>query len=185
MFFRAYLTQFSDSTDASWSDIKYAGRGERFYIYDGFTRKIQIGFKVAALSAVEMEPMYKKLNFLMSNLMPDYGGNIYMKGPLVKMTVGNWIENQTGILNSLSYTIPNDSPWEINENENKFGNYPKVFTQDEIQQAAGAIPPDVTIVQPKVLPHIIEVNMSFTPIGGLGGALPEKGASELIGQSNE
>jgi hypothetical protein len=140
MVFRAYLTQFSDSVDATWNDVKYAGRGDRFYVYDGFTRKINIGFKVAALSAIEMEPMYQKLNFLMGNLMPDYNNNL-MRGPLVKMTVGNWIDGQAGILNSLSYTIPQDSPWEIAINE------PLEGTKELI------------------LPHIVEVSMTFTPIG--------------------
>jgi len=51
--FRAYLTQFSDSVNSQWNDVKYAGRGNKFYIYDGFDRKIQIGFKVAALYANE------------------------------------------------------------------------------------------------------------------------------------
>ena len=135
MIFRAYLTQFSDNTDASWNEIKYAGRGDRFYVYDGFTRKISIGFKVAALSAVEMEPMYQKLNFLMGNLMPDYNNNL-MRGPLVKMTVGNWIDGQPGILNNISYTIPQDSPWEIGLGDKYL-----------------------------ILPHVLEVSMTFTPIG--------------------
>jgi hypothetical protein len=136
MIFRAYLTQFSDNIDATWSDVQYVGRGDKFYIYNGFTRRIQIGFKVAALSAQEMKPMYQKLNYLMSNLMPDYGGDITMRGPLVKMTVGNWIDGQDGIINSLNYTIPNDSPWEI------------AIGDEEL-----------------ILPHIVEVSMTFTPIG--------------------
>ena len=135
MIFRAYITQFSDSIDATWNDVKYAGRGDRFYVYDGFTRKINIGFKVASLSAVEMKPMYQKLNYLMGNLMPDYNDTL-MRGPLVKMTVGNWIDGQAGVLNSLSYTIPQESPWEI-------GLADKYL----------------------ILPHIVEVNMTFTPIG--------------------
>jgi hypothetical protein len=139
MIFRAYLTQFSDSTDAKWTPIQYAGRGEEFYTYTGFTRKIQIGFKVAALSAWEMFPMYQKLNYLMGNLMPDYSNGL-MRGPLVKMTVGNWIDGQDGILNSLSYTVPNDAPWEI---------------------ALGT----VAGIEPLILPHIVEVQMQFTPIG--------------------
>lgn len=140
MIFRAYITQFSDNTDATWNDVKYAGRGESFYIYSGFTRKIQIGFKVAALSAAEMQPMYQKLNYLMGNLMPDYDGNI-MRGPLVRMTIGNWIDGQAGVLNNISYNIPQDSPWEIALNEPINGE--KVL----------------------VLPHVVEVNMTFTPIG--------------------
>jgi hypothetical protein len=143
MIFRAYLTQFSDSTDATWNEVKYAGRGDKFYIYDGFSRKIQIGFKVAALSSVEMEPMYQKLNYLIANLMPDYNKNLLMQGPLVRMTVGNWIDGQEGVLNSLSYTIPNDSPWEIAINEINPKSKEKIL----------------------ILPHIVEVSMTFTPIG--------------------
>ena len=145
MIFRAYLTQFSDNVDATWNSVKYAGRGEDFYIYNGFGRKIQINFKVAALSAEEMKPMYQKLNYLMSNLMPDYDG-VLMNGPLVKMTVGNWIDSQVGILNSLSYNVPQDSPWEIALNE----------------PLTGASGVDVDTL---ILPHVVEVNMTFTPIG--------------------
>ena len=140
MIFRAYLTQFTDNVDATWGDTKYVGRGESFYIYNGFTRKINIGFKVAALSEIEMKPMYQKLNYLMGNLMPDYNNNL-MRGPLVRMTVGNWIDGQTGILNSLSYTVPQDSPWEISLLEPVLGE------------------------RNLILPHVIEVNMTFTPIG--------------------
>jgi hypothetical protein len=143
MVFRAYITSFDDSTNANWDATKYIGRGEEFYIYNGFTRKINIGFKVAALSAGEMQPMYQKLNYLMSNLMPDYDEGKLMRGPFTKMTVGNWIDSQPGIINSLTYTISNDTPWEIALNE------PTV---------AGG-------VKEMVLPHIIDVSMNFTPIG--------------------
>jgi len=156
MIFRAYLTDLSDDTNAEWQDIKYAGRGDKFYIYNGFTRKMSIGFKVAALSGQEMAPMYQKLNFLMSNLMPDYQNNL-MRGPLVRMTVGNYIDGQLGILTSLNYKISNDTPWEIAINE--------------------PLPNGEQIYQ--VLPHIIEVSLGFTPIGsqkGPNNALQQKDA---------
>jgi len=140
MVFRAYLTGLSDSVDASWQDIKYAGRGDKFYIYDGFSRKMSVSFKVAALSKKEMQPMYQKLNFLMGNLMPDYKDNL-MRGPLVRMTIGNYIDAQLCKLDSVSYTIPQDSPWEIAMDEPEAG------------------------TKTLILPHIIEVQLSFTPIG--------------------
>ena len=154
MIFRAYLTQFSDSVDATWNSVKYAGRGEDFYIYGGFGRKIQINFKVAALSVDEMQPMYQKLNYLMGNLMPDYSG-VLMRGPLVKMTIGNWLDGQPGILNSLSYNVPEESPWEISLGEDIVGVTPVAGT-------AGTL---VGGVDTLILPHIVEVNMTFTPIG--------------------
>ena len=150
MIFRAYITALSDSVDASWQDIKYAGRGDKFYIYDGFSRKMSVTFKVAALSDKEMEPMYQKLNYLMSNLMPDYENNL-MRGPLVRMTIGNWIDGQLCKLDSLSYTIPNDSPWDISLGDKELN-----------------------------LPHVIEVTLNFTPIGSqtrTENKLAEKGAT--------
>ena len=96
---------------------------------------MSVSFKVAALSAQEMKPMYQKLNFLMGNLMPDYKDNV-MRGPLVRMTIGNYIDAQLCKLDSLSITVPNESPWEISINDTEL-----------------------------ILPHIIEVQLSFTPIG--------------------
>jgi hypothetical protein len=139
MIFRAYITQFSDGVNANWNDIQYAGRGDKFYIYGGFERKVNIGFKVAALSAQEMKPMYQKLNYLMGNLMGDYYYNI-LQGPLVKMTVGNWFDGQDGILNNVTYDVSQDSPWEIGLKVNNG-------------------------IEPLILPHIIDVSMTFTPIG--------------------
>ena len=153
MVFRAYLTDLSDSVDATWNEVKYAGRGDKFWIYDSVSRKINISFKVAALSAEEMKPMYNKLNFLMSNLMPDYSG-VLMRGPLVRISVGSWIDCQLGKLDSLSYKVPQDSPWEIALDKPEGGK------------------------QLLILPHVIEVTLSFTPIGS-----ESRGKNEL--QSKE
>jgi hypothetical protein len=153
MVFRAYLTDLSDSVDATWNEVKYAGRGDKFWIYDGFSRKISIGFKVAALSGDEMKPMYQKLNFLMGNLMPDYSNNL-MRGPLVRMSVGSYIDSQLGKLDSLSYKIPQDSPWEIAIDKPEGGS------------------------QLLILPHIVEVTLGFTPIGS-----ESKGKNELQSKS--
>ena len=156
MVFRAYITSFDDSVNAGWDPIKYVGRGEEFYVYNGYTRKINIGFKVAALSAKEMQPMYQKLNFLMSNLMPDYNG-VFMRGPMMRMTVGNWIDSQAGVINSLTYTISNDSPWEIALNEPTAGG-----------------------VREMVLPHIVDVSLGFTPIG-----VQTQGKDQLAKKTNQ
>ena len=163
MVFRAYLTDLSDGSDATWNDVKYAGRGEKFYIYDGFSRKISVSFKVAALSAGEMKFIYQKLNFLMSNTMPDYSGTL-MRGPLVRLSIGNWIDCQLGILNSVQFKIPQDSPWEIALDEPEGG------------------------TKQLILPHIVEVTLSFTPIGSEtagSNLIPEKSfTTSHIAQNN-
>jgi hypothetical protein len=77
----------------------------------------------------------------MSNLLPDYNG-VFMRGPFMRITVGNWIDSQAGVINSLTYTVSNDSPWEIALNEPTTGG-----------------------IKEMVLPHIVDVSLSFIPIG--------------------
>lgn len=116
MHFRAFLDSFQDSYNASWTDHQYLGRGEKFYTYNGFTRAISLSWTVVAQSKEELIPMYRKLNYLASNLAPDYSTNGYMRGPLVSLTLGGYLYEQPGFITALTYDIPNDSTWEIGIN---------------------------------------------------------------------
>jgi hypothetical protein len=113
MHFRAFLDSMDDNYAAEWNGFKYMGRGENFYRYNGFTRTINLGWTVAAQSKEELIPMYKKLNFLASSLAPDYSSNGYMRGNLATLTVGGYLYEQPGIITSINYSVPTESPWEI------------------------------------------------------------------------
>ena len=144
MHFRAFINSFSDAYNADWSGIKYMGRGEEFYKYGGFTRKVQVSFTVAAQSKPELMAQYKKLNFLASTLAPDYGGKAgsgYMGGVLTTLTMGGWCYELPGFISSVNLEVPQESPWEIAINEEG--------------------DPDSTV---KAMPHICNVSMAFTPI---------------------
>ena len=143
--FRAFLDSMDDNYAAEWNDFRYMGRGEKFYRYNGFTRTINLGWTVAAQSKEELIPMYQKLNFLASSLAPDYSANGYMRGNLAVITVGGYLFDQPGIINSINYSVPTESPWEIGINDS-ISNYGY----------------DTSV---KELPHIIRVTgFSFTPI---------------------
>jgi len=150
--FRAFLGAFSDNYNSSWSSQKLMGRAENFYNYEGFDRSISMNWTVPAQSRNELMIMYQKLNFLASNLAPDYVGNRYMAGPLVKLTVGGYLYEQYGFIESLSLNVPDNSPWEIAVSTSKnemFGDN-KQFSHD---------------TSVKELPHVIEVSgFSFRPI---------------------
>jgi hypothetical protein len=112
--FRAFLNSIDDSYEAQWDATKYLGRGESFYTYNGFNRKVSLSWTVAAQSKAELIPMYKKLNYLASSLAPDYsptGGN--MRGNMIKLTIGGYFYEQPGIITGLSYNITEDTSWEI------------------------------------------------------------------------
>ena len=140
--FRSFIDSFSDSYEGKWDGISYMGRAEQFYRYNGFNRSISMGFTIAAQSKQELIPMYKKLNFLASTLAPTYSDAGYMGGNLITLTVGGYIYEQPGFITSLTYDIPEESPWEIGINTNGKSDS-----------------------RVKELPHIIKVSgFSFTPI---------------------
>lgn len=152
--FRAFLDSFSDAFSATWNPTKYIGRGEEFYTYGGFTRAISINWTVAAQSKDELIPMHQKLNYLASNLTPDYSGGGYMRGPMMRLTVGGYLYSQPGFITSLTYTVDDASPWEIGINN--------ISAKSDTNTLAGETA--ISDKSVKELPHIIRVVMAYTPI---------------------
>ena len=157
--FRAFLETFDDSFNASWNSSKYLGRADSFYTYNGFERSINIGFKIAAQSREEMKPLYRKAATLASVTAPSYGtGGRFMRGTIAKVTVGDYIYEQPGIIESVQYSWQKDYPWEIS-----FQNPEKEGSKDQI------------------LPHVLDVTISFKVIHDF---LPETGVTPFITNHN-
>jgi len=139
MIFRSYLKDITDTPNPSWGTVNYIGRGEPFYIYKGFERNISFTLQVAAMSEEELRPMWQKLNYLYSNTMPDYSNNI-MRAPYMRLTLGDYMFRQPGIIKNLTYSIGNDSPWEIAIDEPETGG--NLYE----------------------LPHVMTITMTFAPV---------------------
>jgi hypothetical protein len=147
--FRAFIDSMSDSYSATWSGFNYLGRSEQFYNYGGYTRNVSLSWTVAAQSKQELIPMYKKLNYLASSLTGDYSPNGYMRGNLVQLTIGGYLYEQPGIITSLTYDVPTESPWEIGIGTG-------------FNASGDTIQGDSSV---KELPHIIRVTgFNFIPI---------------------
>ena len=146
MHFRSFIDSFSDSYSSDWSSQTYMGRGEKLYKYNSFDRSIMVSFTVAAQSRGEMSGIYQKLNYLASTVTPQYTDYGYMTGNIAKLTVGGYIKDQHGKIDSISFEIPEESPWLVND------------VQYQKQQVH-----DLNTVVNE-LPFIIKVQMRFTPI---------------------
>ena len=168
--FRAFLGTFSDTYSSTWNSTKYIGRGEEFYTYGGFTRAISIDWTVAAQSKQELIPMYQKLNYLASNLTPDYSSKGYMRGPMMRLTVGGYLYSQPGFITSLTYTVDDTSPWEIGVNN----------TSTQFANDKGGIE-NISDNSVKELPHVMKVQMSYTPIHDF---VPRKQKNEYMNAEN-
>jgi len=144
LYFRAFLDSFADNYSAAWNPVKYLGRAEDFQIYGGFQRKISLSFKIAAATRVEMRPLYEKMIWLASATAPTYAkGGQFMRGTITKITVGDYIYEQPGVLNSVNYTWNTEYPWEIAMTQ------PEQLGKDDFEQE---------------LPMIMDCSIDFTPI---------------------
>lgn len=111
--FATSLQSFNDAFQATWNSINYMGRGNTFYKYGGYTRDISMDFKVVVYSKYEQALVYDKLNYLASIIAPNYSVGGFMRGNLIKLTIGDYLNNVTGILKGFNFSIPQDSPWDI------------------------------------------------------------------------
>jgi hypothetical protein len=149
MVFRAFLDSFADNYNATHNKFKYNGRGEEFYTYNTFKRKLTFNFKIAAQTRLEMMPLYRKLNFLVSNVAPEYKVT-RLRTPFIRLTIGSMIDRVPGVLNSVNLKWNKNYPWEIaiDGPEHKKG------TREMI-----------------LVPHMLDVSVQFTPVHNF---LPQK-----------
>jgi hypothetical protein len=89
------------------------GRGENFYFYNGFDREVSFKFQVPVLSKYEQKQVFAKLNYLASLCAPDYSQGGFMRGNIIKLTIGDYLIDVPGIFQGLTYAINDDAGWDI------------------------------------------------------------------------
>jgi hypothetical protein len=141
--FRAFLNDITDNNSANYSSTRYIGRADQVHVYEGFTRTIGLGFTIYSRNPDEQKIVFQKLNTLTSLLTPSYSveqtgvkrtfsdppdakpgqpqqvGTIenilggIPRAPIIKLTIGNYINGQYGFITNLTYNIKNANMWDI------------------------------------------------------------------------
>ena len=113
--FRSYVSAINDSIGATWTPVKYIGRPNNLFLYEGASdRKLSFSLKVAALSRYDVIHMWKKINYLTSLCYPHVSDSGQMVGPVIGLTLGDWFQDEPGFFDSVNITVDTSSPWEIN-----------------------------------------------------------------------
>lgn len=129
LLFRAFLSGITDNHQAEFNTFKYLGRGETFRTYQGFDRSVSFSFKIATFSATEMEPLYTKLNHLISQVYPDYSETSrFMRGNVIRLTIGDYLYRVPGFLENVNVTIDDNAAWEIALNDPAMRELPQMVT---------------------------------------------------------
>ena len=141
VYFRAYLDTFNDDFTGEWAGTKYVGRAENLYNYQGFNRSISFGFKIAAHTREELQPLYRKLNYLVGTTSPSYSKNeTFMRGIYAKVSIGDYLSAVPGFFESISISWDKSYPWEVGLNlEEHKTDIPRV-------------------------PHVLDISITYKPV---------------------
>ena len=114
--FREIITTISDGTNANWSAQDYMGRADKFWIYQGFERRVAINFEVAINSKDEFISSWNKINYLQGMCYPvAYPAQITLKAPIMSLTIGNLFNRIQVIMNSINYSFDSTTLWELDK----------------------------------------------------------------------
>ena len=111
--FRGTAKGITETFSPTWDSIKYNGRADQAYKYTTFERSLSFNFQVYATSRIDMKPIWTKLQYLSTMTMPQYGGENGYQGTLVRFRLGSLYNNKLAFIESLSYNMSDETPWEI------------------------------------------------------------------------
>jgi hypothetical protein len=122
--FRAFISQFKQSTKPEYQEQKYLGRTERFVAYSGAKRTASLAFNIVAFSQNELSAVWSKINYLTGLAFPlgvSSGG--FMIPPLFKISVGGIYDAQPCYIETLDFDfIDNDITFDVDNEVSQFIN---------------------------------------------------------------
>ena len=113
--FPAYIKGFKDNFDATWNEYNYVGRSESFYTYNKFKRNVSFNLDIPCFNKIQLLEKHRALGQLASTTAGAYNNEGIMGGVVLKVKIGNYLDNEYALLNNISYDIPDDSSWDIDE----------------------------------------------------------------------
>lgn len=159
--FRCTVTDFTETFTPSWESHKFIGNPFPFYTYESVERTCTFSFKVFSLNLVEHMNVWKKLDFLGKLTMPQgfKGAAGAVVPPIIKFTLGDLYVAKPAIVETLSFAINQDSPWEIGLNE-KILNGTQMLPIPNIGGYTAFVDSTLTSANHK-LPMIMDIDVSL------------------------
>lgn len=111
--FRAILSGITETTSPSWSSNKFVGNPYSFYMYDGVERALSFSIKLFATSEIILSTIWERLKILTAYSYPTISEGLTTP-PIIEFRLGSMYSGKTAFIESLTYTIPDESNWETN-----------------------------------------------------------------------
>lgn len=116
MHFRSIITGLSETVSPSWSTNKFFGNPFNFYTFDSVERSVSFTLTTYCLNPDELSKMWTKIEFLTDIAYPSINSlktkQRFVTPPIIDFRLGDMYDKKIGFIESLTYTIPDNSTWE-------------------------------------------------------------------------
>lgn len=110
--FSAVLNNINESVSPEYSEQRYLGRPDKYYVYNGVDRDVSLEFTLYPHSKDEMPFLMEKLNYLVGLCYPQYSETGMMIAPQADLTIGDMFRDQPGYIQTLSINVQDNTTWE-------------------------------------------------------------------------
>lgn len=165
--FRCTVSDLSETFSPTWESTKFIGNPFPFYTYQGIERSLNFNFKVFSLSLTEHKLAWERLNELALYTYPQSYRGISgaIAPPLLRFTLGNMYKSRECFIDSLTFSIDENTPWEVGKNKKLAQNSSPVFT---LPMGYTYITDEAVSADKWILPMIINVEISLKFIEARG-----------------
>jgi hypothetical protein len=115
--FRAVIDGLSESFSPSWDVSRFVGNPYNFYTYNSIDRSVSFNFKIFSLNMNEHKSMWQKISFLTTMVYPQKFATRGITPPFIKFTLGDMYYNKEAFIESMTYSVDDNVPWEIGLNK--------------------------------------------------------------------
>ena len=109
--FRGTITGLTETVSPSWSSNNFVGNPYKFYTYESIERSTSFNISLYCNSALELAANWERVSALTKMAYPSIKDNL-ANPPFISFKLGDIYTNKTGIIESLTYTMPDNGPWE-------------------------------------------------------------------------
>ena len=137
-----------------------------FYTYDGVERSVTFNFTIYPMNSKELLNNWSKIGFLTSLTYPlgnpdiksGYQSSIgSVRAPLLYFTLGDLYKKREAFIESLQYTVPDNSNWQLDGTTEQVKEYESSAAFFE-KAGVKNVP---TVEKGYKLPHLVEVSITM------------------------
>lgn len=113
VFFRAILSAVSETVTPTWSEFQFVGNPYKFHTYSSVDRELSFTLKIYCMNETELIKNWEKIEYLTSKTYPLIDKELSIaNAPFIKFRLGNMYVDKVAFINSLTYTVDDNSTWE-------------------------------------------------------------------------